>query len=64
MKNATPTDFASYLEVLDAQLECQTAEQQLVQLKYAQQLAEVQLFKAIGRGITKQVDTLLASNSA
>ena len=40
----------SYLEVLDAQRECQTAETLLVQLIRAQKVAEVQVFKAFGGG--------------
>jgi len=43
---------ASYLEVLDAQRECQTAEQTLVQLIRAQKVAEVAVFKALGGGVS------------
>lgn len=39
---------ANYLEVLDAQRECQQAEQLVVQLLRSQYLAEVQVFKAFG----------------
>lgn len=42
---------ASYMEVLDAQRELQTAEQQLVQLTRALKVADVQVFKALGGGV-------------
>lgn len=41
---------ASYMEVLDAQRELQTAEQQFVQLTRALKVADVQVFKALGGG--------------
>lgn len=41
---------ASYMEVLDAQRELQSAEQQLVQLTRAEKVADVQVFKALGGG--------------
>jgi multidrug efflux system outer membrane protein len=40
--------LSGYLEVLDAQRECQVTEQTLVQLVRQQRTAEVQLFKALG----------------
>jgi multidrug efflux system outer membrane protein len=44
--------LVSYLEVLDAQRECQTAEQTLVQLIRAQKTSDVQLFKALGGSVS------------
>jgi outer membrane protein TolC len=43
--------LAGYIEVLDAQRDYQTAEQQLVSIIRAQKVAEVAVFKALGGGV-------------
>ncbi|WP_177323862.1 TolC family protein, partial [Plesiomonas shigelloides] len=42
--------MSSYIEVLDAERSLFTAQQKLLDLKYAQQVNEVNLFSALGGG--------------